>query len=224
MRQPEFPSMSELARYDVNRVGMYEVIREPLYDFQNYAAAGQLQLNFFQVQQGSGGKTIEDTNMELAGALPRPKNFLVESIEIHLFPGDLPVTEDNTSDTDFVGSDFANDVYTILKLGSLKFFIGSKTYVEQGALIRFPPKSRLDVSFGYMGQVKQTSAADEVTAVMGDYAAAVGRPFFVAPRIRLISQQNFKVELNYSAVQATPSSTIARIGVVLDGLLYRESQ
>lgn len=222
--EPAIPTMSQLTRYDVNRRDEFEVVREPLYDILTYAAAGQTTLTFFQNPIGQGGKTIEDTNMELAGSLPQPKNFLIETIEVYFFPGDLPVTEESDLATALLGPDFSNDVYTAYKLGSLDLFIGSKSYVNQGPLMRFPPRTRLDTQFGFMGQMKQAIAADETTSVSGDYASATGRPFILAPRIRLISQQNFSVKLTWSAVQALPSTVAARMGVVLDGLLYRESQ
>lgn len=222
--EPAIPTMAQLQRYDVNRRDEFEVVREPLYDILTYAAAGQTTLTFFQNPIGQGGKTIEDTNMELAGSLPQPKNFLVETIEVYFFPADLPVTESDTATLVLVGPDFANDVYTTYKLGSLDFFIGSKSYVNQGPLMRFPPRTRLETQFGFMGQMKQTAAADGTTSVSGDYSSATGRPFILAPRIRLISQQNFNVKLTWSAVQALPSGSAARIGIVLDGLLYRESQ
>lgn len=224
MPPTSIPNMQQLARYDVNRRDEFEAVRDPIYDSLVYAAAGQLSLQFFQVQNGQGGKTIEDTNMELAGQLPNPKNFLVESIEIHMFSGDLPVTEQNTATTDLVGSDYTNDVSAALRLGSLNFFIGSKSYVNQGTLLRFPPKTRLQPTFGFMGQMKQATGADEVTAVMGDYASAVGRPFMLAPRIRLVPTQNFNVILTWAAVQALPSAVAGRMVVILDGVLYRESQ
>lgn len=218
------PNMQELTRYDVNRRDEFEVVKDSLYHYQTYAAAGQTSLTFFQTPVGQAGNTLEETNMELAGQLPAPKNFLVDSIEIIFYPNDLPVTEQNTATTDFVGSDAANDVYTALKLGFLDFFIGSKSYLTQASLMRFPPKTRLQVDAAFMGQMKQTSAADETTAVMADYATALGRPYITDPRLRLIPTQNFKVTLTWAALQALPSGAAARMGVILDGLLYRESQ
>jgi hypothetical protein len=40
----------------------------------------------------------------------------------------------------------------------------------------------------------------------------------------LAPTQNFNVTLNFPTAVATPSGQNARIGVVLDGLLYRLSQ
>ena len=93
-------SLATLRQYAVNVPGSSEVIRQRLYDFQLYPTAGQVQLAFFQLPIGQGiatgigapvgsAKTYADTNMEVSGALPRPKNYLVESIEIVLEPGSV---------------------------------------------------------------------------------------------------------------------------------------
>ncbi len=79
----KIPTLDQLQQYDVNRRGEYEGIRQTLYDSAAYAAAGQTQLQFFQIPQGQSSKTIADTNMKSAGQLPQPQHFLVESIEIH---------------------------------------------------------------------------------------------------------------------------------------------
>ena len=81
MQNNPVPNMQQLAQYAVNRPNEFEAVREPIYDFQTYAAAGQIQLTFFQVPNGQSGKTFEDTNMDTAGTLPVPKEFLIESID-----------------------------------------------------------------------------------------------------------------------------------------------
>lgn len=218
--------MKQLNRFRVNRPGEKEYTRQSLYDIQTYAAAGQQQLLFFQVPKGQGGKTINDTNMEAAGQLPNPKMFLVESIEILFFPGVLPTTAVASAAIAVPPAvpNFANDVYTVAKSGSLKFFIGSKTYLEEAPIGRFPPKTRLesDPAMSLGGGV--TGAGDFVVNNAADYASFAGRPYRIEPNILLEPNQNFVVELNWPAVVALPSTTAARIGVVLDGQLIRNSQ
>lgn len=214
------PNLQELQSYSVNRQGQYEVVRQTLYDFQTYASAGQTSLQFFQVPKGQGGKTIADTNIEVAGSLPQPKWFLVESIEIQFFPGVNP----SILNTTIAETEFSNDVYAVGKGGSLNFFIGSKTYVEEAPLIRFPPKTRLYVDAAHAVHFTQAVAADAEEQVSTDYAAACGRPYFVDPEVLLIPNQNFSVTLSWPAVVALPSGQDGRIGVILDGILYRQSQ
>lgn len=218
------PSFADISGYAVNRGGEYEGVRQSLYDFQTYPAAGATQLSFFQVPQGQGGKTLDDTNLEVAGSLPAPKHFLVQSIEIYLFPGVSPVTVSNTATTDAVASNFANDMYAVQQAGNTDFFIGSKSYLQEAPLGRFPPKTCLKTEFGAAYQMKQAVAADESSQLSMDYASFDGRPYFVNPWILLVPTQNFNVRLNFNAAVALPSGQDARIGVVLDGILYRLSQ
>jgi len=218
------PSHAELQRYSVNRHNEPEAYRQSLYDFQTYANAGSTQFTFFQNPVGQGGRTSADTNMEQAGALPSPKAMLVQSIEVVLFPGVNPVTENNTTTAAAVESNFTNDVYALQKAGYLDFFIGSKSYLIEAPLGRFPPKTRLHTQFGFGVQIAQASAADQTAQVSGDYACFDGRPYMVNPWILLTSTQNFKVTLNFPTAVSLPSGQDARIGVILDGISYRLSQ
>jgi len=212
--------MRDLNQYRVNRAGEEEYLRQTFYDFQDYAAAGQQQLLFFQVPKGQSGKTIADTNMETAGTLPQPKYFRVQSIEIQFFPGVNPVQLGAA----LAASEFTNDVYTVAKSGSLKFFIGSKAYLEEAPIGRFPPKTRLETEFAATLQRSQAAAADAEDQITMDYAAFAGRPYRIEPEILLEPTQNFVIELNWPAAVALPSGVAGRIGVVMDGILIRNSQ
>lgn len=215
------PSVKGLRKFDVNRRGDVEVVRQSLYDFQTYPAAGAVQFLFFQVPAGQSGKTRGDTNMELAGSLPRPKELLVESIEVYFFPGVDP----GTFNAAIAETEFTNDVYAVAKASCfLDFFIGSKSYLIEAPLIRFPSKTRLYVESAHAIHFTQAVAADEDKRVSTDYATFAGRPYHVDPEIRLIHTQNFSVSLNFTAAVALPSGVNARIGLVLDGVLYRLSQ
>lgn len=214
------PDLAELQAYAVNRKGQYEGIRQTLYDYQTYAAAGQTSLSFFQVPLGQAGKTVADTNIEVAGSLPQPKHFLVESIEVRFWPGDLPVVQAAA----LGASNYTNDVVTLSKSGSLNFFIGSKTYLEEAPIGRFPPKTKVDAEFAAALEFKQAVAADAEQQLTMDLAYMCGRPYFINPATLLIPTQNFKVTLAWPTAVALPSDTDARIGVVLDGVLYRQSQ
>lgn len=220
----QIPDLAELQAFAVNRKGQYEGIRQSLYDFQTYAAAGQTSLSFFQVPVGQGGKTIADTNIEVSGTLPQPKHFLVESIEVYLYPGvDIANLQSGGAGT-VTETEFSNDIYAVAQSGSLNYFIGSKTYLEEAPLNRFPPKVCLKTDAAYAFQQKQTAAADSEIAFTFDYGTFSGRPYFINPATLLIPTQNFKVSLNWPAAVALPSGQDARIGVVLDGILYRQSQ
>lgn len=207
----------DLSKYRVNRPGQLEVIRQTLYDFQAYAQAGQTQLSFFQVPIGQGAvpKTKADTDMTLAGQLPAGQQFLVQSMEVYFFPGTIlpgvgPVA--NLIDG------FVNDVWAIYKGGYLEFTVGSKVYLTEAPIGRFPPKTRLD---GWASENGNTTAGAALYT-RTSYAVPAGRPYPIDPYILLESTQNFNVQLNWPAAVAV--TNIGRIGVVLDGLLIRNSQ
>jgi hypothetical protein len=220
----QIPNLAELQAYAVNRKGQYEGIRQSLFDFQVYAAGGQTSLIFFQVPQGQGGKTIDDTNMEIQGSLPQPKHHLTESIELRFFPGVLPVTLSTGGAGAIVASNFTNDVYTFAKSGSLQFFIGSKAYLQESPLGRFPPKTKLESEFAVSIAQNQLAAADLENEITMDISYMCGRPYFINPATLLIPVQNFNVTTSWATAVPLPSDTDARIGCVNDGVLYRQSQ
>jgi len=230
------PSLAELSKYAVNRSGA-EGIRQSLFDHILYPTAGLNQLNFFQNPQGAGvatalgaavgsTKTIADTNMDSAGMLPAGKSFLITSAEVCFYAG---LSAAANTFVPAVPSVFAavaaaavagqiNDVATFYLSGSLKLFIGSKTYLEEAPLLRFPPKTQLTFD---SAMASNSATTAEIAAVSGKVS---GRPYIVEPPIYLENNQNFVVQLNWPAVVATPSGFNARVAVILDGYLYRNSQ
>lgn len=206
------PTLEELQKYNVNRPGQIEGIRQSLYDFQTYPAAGTTSLAFFQVPIGQSGKTKADTNMEIAGSLPAPKRFFVESIEVHFYPGG---TLDRSDPSLTLG--FADDVYSVAKSGFLDFFIGSKSYLTEGPIGRFPPKTGIKL-------FANNSSTLTGQNIRTEYATFGGVPYKLDPGILLVPTQNFNITLNWPVAVALPSGNPARIGVVLNGILYRNSQ
>lgn len=186
----------------VNISGKVETIYQPLYDYQTLSATAVAQQTFFQTPVGQGGKSLSDTNMELAGQLPKGQNFLITGIQVEVLPA-----ADPTNAT--IGS-FINDVYEVTKGGVLVLRIGSKEYVRQGNLMKFPPVNRI-----------QADAATGLTAESTQYAAACGREFSVVDLL-LTSNQNFSVELR--DLPALPSGVAGRIGITLNGYLMRNAQ
>lgn len=212
-------TFDQLNSYAVNRGGEYEATKQTLYDFQTYPDVGQLRFDFFSIPQGQGGKTIQDTNMTIAGSLPAPIHYLISSIEIHLYPDLNPSTFNNTAGGTV--NNFTNDIYEILSArASLDLFIGSKSYLQEAPLMRFPPKTYMDVdsSNSVAGNGTDVNVATE-------YAHACGRPYILNPlNILLVPTQNFSVRLDFASLVPTISTVNARIGIVMDGVQYRLSQ
>jgi len=216
----QVPTRAELSRYSVNRPG-WEAVKQSLYDFQAYAAAGQSQLTFFALPVGQSSKTLSDTNMTLAGQLPKNQEFLVQSIEIAFYPTTPTVAAAMPS---FFGAQAAqviiNDAYIVGRAGNLTLTIGAKPYLQEAPLGRFPAKTQFELS---------AAAADATTAgaalqTRTGYGKWAGRPYLLDPAPLLLPEnQNFSVSLNWpEGVQAI--SNPGRIGVILDGILYRRSQ
>lgn len=209
----DFTNPNIFSRYAVNRAGEIEAVRQPLYDYQQYPSAGSSQLNFFAVPFGQGGKTLADTNMNIAGSLPNPKRFLILGISVQFFPGLFPSLAPAAPAID----NFSNDVWEVFSATCwLELFIGSKPYL-QAPLNQFPPTTRLNGWAALGGN----TAADTLNRVIS-YAAPSGTPFAMNPPIMLEPTQNFSVSLNFP----TPVGVSAngRIGVHLHGVLYRNSQ
>lgn len=213
MDQYGIPSLDELAQFAVNRPGQVEVVRSSLYDFQAYAQAGQTQLQFFQVPKGQSSKTFADTNMTVAGVLPAPQSFLIESIEIYFFPAGDPSIFGTAAAAENV-----NDVYDVFKSGWLELFIGSKPYLDEAPLGKFPPRC------GLTGWAALSNASTETAlqATSISYASFGGPTYQLQPNILLTPSQNFIVTLNWPTAVAI--SAAGRIGINLGGVLYRNSQ
>lgn len=234
------PDVAGAMRYSVNRLGEAEGVRQTLYDFQLYPLLGSLAFQFFQLPKGQGSttaagvaagtvKSVFDTNMEAAGSLPNPKSFLVESIEVLFFPGNSAVANTYTQQpaydfvavpTDIVPLSAAgvSDVWNVLNAGHLQFFIGSKSYLDEAPLSRFPPKT-------YVGADTSVASNSATTGALSvSMGRAMGRPYYLDPPIFLTPTQNFVVTVDYGALVPTITGFNGRMGVVLDGYLYRASQ
>ena len=230
-------NLETLNAYKINRPGAGEAVRQRMYDFLLYPTAGQNQLTFFALQLGQGvtsslgavvgsAKTYADTNMEVSGALPRPKSYLLESIEIVLEPGSSAAantfTHASPNQSVAVASIASlaqlSDVNILRVSGWFELYIGSKTYLWEAPLGTFPPKVRFEMDAAI---ANNSATTFEVAAIAGKWG---GRPYYMDPPITLESMQNFAAYLKWPGAVATPSGFNARIGVIFDGVLFRLSQ
>lgn len=235
-------TLDTLNQFKVNRPGATEVVRQRLYDRQIYPTAGSTQFTFFALPIGQGktsatgataatAKTFADTNMDQGGVLSRPKNYIIESIEVEFEPGSVSTTDTFTVLAPQVWSTTAaaaligqvGDVNIIRISGWLELYIGSKTYLTEAPLGVFPPKVNMDLqcAIGLSGNGATTTQANALATANASFA---GRPYYLDPPITLESMQNFAVYLKFPVVTATPSGFNGRIGVVFDGVMYRLSQ
>jgi hypothetical protein len=225
---PGVPNMSMLQKYGVNRDG-WESIRQSLYDSASYPAAGVSSLSFFQNPQGQPGgfggvnKTLSDTNMTLAGSLPKHQLYWLTGIEVDVQP-DTPTVAGGAAMPAAYGAPAVavsvNDVWIIRRSGNLQLQIGSKPYLQEAPLTQFPASRAMRID---------SSLADATTAAANAqsriaYAHVDGPTFSLSPAaIMLEDNQNFAVTLNWpEGAQAITNP--ARIFVRFTGLLYRKSQ
>jgi hypothetical protein len=222
------PNMSQLtSRYAVNRDGQWECIRQSLYDSAAYPAAGSTAIQFFAqpIGQGTGfggaAKTTSDTNMTIAGSLPAAQEFLVQNIQVEFWPTTPTVTAQMPAayGTPAIAQ-IVNDAYIFARSGTLTFLVGSKNYVQEGPMNKFPSCTNFHL---------EAAAADVTTAAGNEqtriaFAHSLGRPYELNPTwVLLISNQNFAVSLTWpESLQAITNP--ARIFIRLGGLLYRQSQ
>ena len=205
------PTASSFKQYSVDS-GLTETIYSPLYDYQSYALAGTTTAySFFQVQLGQSSKTYEDTNMESAGQLPAGKSFIIEGIQVVMFPG----VNASVQGAQAVSA-FLNDVYTLGKAGYLKLFIGSKDYLIDGPIGKFTQQ------FGMSGfsSVTDTSTPGAALQHRDAVAAWRGQYYSITP-VTLKPNTNFNVSLNFPTTTAVSANV--RIGVILDGHLARRA-
>jgi len=206
------PDVSALQQFNPNRPGALEVIWQPAYDYQTYAQAGQTQLLFFQIPQGQSSKTLADTNMVLAGQFPAPTGQFVTAVQVPFFP--LNTVSQAASAVGRAQTNIS-DTVLVSNSGYLQMTIGSKPYLTDAPVGKFPPNFGID----FFSAMAGSTTAGNVEDV--NYARAKGRyaeitPFFIP------QTQNFSVALFWPA--AVPITVAGRIGVILDGFYYRQSQ
>lgn len=231
------PTGDDFAAGRVTNNAQSEIVRQRLYDWQLYPAAGQPQFSFFSQPIGQGvgtapgstvgsTKTLFDTNQEMGNTLPSGKSYLIESIEVVFLPGlsstantftaAQPLTF-NAAASASIGNQ-VNDVNTIYNSGMLEFNVLSKNILRETPLMVFPPKNHLDVNTG----ISTNSATTAITAFT--LARAEGRPYYIDPNVTLLPAMNFEVLIRYPSAVALPSGFNGRICVAFDGFLMRASQ
>jgi hypothetical protein len=238
--QQRFPNVEDFRKYLVTKIGEVEVIKQSLYDTLVYPTAGVAGLPFFQLPQGQGlsaspgnagaTKALSDTNLTLGGQLPAPQAFFISSIEVDFQPGSSAAantfairTPGNLVATDVAtaqaGSHDTNAFYTG---GSLTLTIGTKPYLNEAALLRFPPKARFEYEVALAGGAGAAATLERIH--VNEKLRAGGRPYQFEPGIALMTSQNFVVTLAWPVAVPTPSGFNGAARVILDGWLFRGVQ
>lgn len=234
---PGAPSPEYFESGRVTNPDQSEVIRQRLYDYLLYPAAGQAQLQFFNFAIGQGVttalgavvgsvKTQWDTNLQLAGQLPSGKQYLVQAIEVYFFPGSsaaantfLPASP-NLFAVAAAGSvaAAAADINQFYQSGRLQFQILDKFVLDEAPLMTFP------VQTAVAADVSITSNSATVGEVGVLLTRCIGRPYVMNIPVTIQPAMNFSLNMIWPAAVALPSTFNARVGVVLDGYFQRASQ
>ena len=216
MNQANPPGLAALRNYGVNVANVQQVFWQPLYDYQEYDAAGVQTLTFFQQPKGAGGRTLEDTNMLAAGQLPSPMRMLVLGVEIAFFSG-AAVSGLQTAAPAGLELD---DLSALQSRGHLQFNIGQKSFLDEAPIDQFPRGVFIDSRNALADST--TAGADQLSVISS--AQFGGRPYRIVP-LTLEPTQNFDVSINFpNGVVALPSGVNGRIGVRLIGYQYRLAQ
>jgi len=223
---PVINNLQNAQQYSVN-IDSYETITQSLYDSATYPTTGVNQLTYFQNPIGAGtgvisaaAKTPEDTNMQGSGAMPNMQAYVVTSVELDVQPD---ITFTAAQQPAVFGaqavSASVNDVWKVRATGYLNFVIGSKSYLLEGPLMKFPASNDLEINAAYSDSTTAGASQSQRAA----YAKAIGPAYVLSPNnLLLIPMQNFAVTLNWATLE-TVTSTM-RIFCRLMGQLLRASQ
>jgi len=229
--------MSEHIRGDFNHGAAVdwnakEVVKDSLYDWQQYGAAGQVQLSFFQEEVntgaslfGAGKKTYEDTNMESSAQMSRGEAFLVHAIALRFVSGVSLVQDDITAAAPAALNFPANDEAEFWNKGWLEFKVLNKVQTRLGPMSNFPPPQQLRLEASMSAFYTQAAAADGTIQLAGAHAVPVGQIFVPQePGITLEYGMKFSLTLNWSAALAMPSGQAGLVQANLLGVRMRVGQ
>ncbi len=188
----------------------WEIITQPIRDYQEYPTAGFRTRAFFQQAAGSTGTTPQDQNMPAAGSFPRGQMFLWEGIEVDFRPSGAPLAADTSVGTRI------NEFYAVTNNGFLTVTIGSRPYLNVGNLSQFPTSFRTEA-------ISAMAVAGAAPAGLSAVQLPVnrGEVFQFIPYL-LEEVVNFNVTLNYDTPVTVASA--GKIGVLMNGCLIRRNQ
>lgn len=219
-----------------------DVIHDYLYDWQPYAAGGQVKLAFFNEAINSGTslfdatqkKSYEDTNMEQSGVMARGEAFLVKHICLRFVAG-LPavdaVIDANVLATLPAAPTFAaNDEESFWNNGYGEFRVVNKIQARSSIANFTPPNNRAltgasSASITNAVQAVIVDAAGMSIEIAGTHMTNNGPLFSLAsPGVMLEHNMQFNFDLNWTKAVAMPSGVAGRIEAMLHGIRMRVSQ
>jgi len=161
--------------------------RQPIYDTAIMpVGVAATQVTFFQTPLGQAGKTIHDTNLETAGQLPSPNQFLFTGLGFSVQRGIAPL-----------------DFNALYEMSELEFLMGSTPYVQV-------PLESIPTVGGATGFAATTAGATTISQVCNG-VPLVNNVFPVAFKskkyILITSSETFRIVLSWKAA-ITPTANI----------------
>lgn len=212
---------SKMAAFAALRGGE-EAIRYSLFHHKNFAAGALLgPYQYFNVPQGAqdpdtgAAATQEDTNMQAASLLTAPNRMLVTKINVPVLCStatSIPVGSLITTES------FADDVTRIVSRGLFTFSLLNKEY------LRLSPLGLLPAGLGVWGSVSAAttnSSLNITNAIVGNGAPSSHEGYRVF--LPLETQTVFSATVGFPKSTLTTAIAV-RIGVILNGVLYRPEQ
>lgn len=193
-----------------------DVIWQPLYHYRIFEPrnfVSELRFDFFHTPIGITDELTRqtlnrfDTNMYLAGSLPRGQSYYLTAIRFLIVVGWKSPHMDEIL--------LQQDWQRISTTGVLEFRIGACRYLSDGPLCKFPTCFHTPQPFQNPKAEKRT-LRDRLLARLFKQVRYEITPLYIE------SCQNFGVEVIMPALDGL--SAPVRIGPILDGFLIRESQ
>lgn len=207
--------MPEVARRIVAEspgIPALEPINEPLYDTQVYPLAGAASLTFFAA--GLGVRTLRETNVVIAGALPNPQQFHIYGIQITMSAIGTAAAGNAAQPGPLT------DQAALIDNSFFRLFIGTKSYVEVATL--FVPAGH-----GLVGAAATTIGGRELAsfhngvAHQNNYYDVTVKVGHQRKPIHLPPQQNFRAELVFPGTAPVITTNVTIGGTVQGGMPIR---
>jgi len=232
----KYPTLTDFARNQVGINGKVEIYWQPLFDWNLYPTAGTAQILVFQNPQGQGQsaqpiaaaapKTNADTNLTQPGQLPAPQAFWIDGFEIQVDAGSVATANLFAIQTPNAFAAVAAaavqsgevDVNSILSSGVFSFSVMQKEYYREGPLYRIPPRVNLRLDSSLASNSATTAEVSKAKL------RAEGNPVRIDPGLGIATSANFQAQMTWPALVATTSGFNARIGVFMNGWLFRAAQ
>jgi hypothetical protein len=202
------PATFDWQRFMPGLKAVEEVIRQPLYSYKAYAAAGHTSLQLFDQTEGSATLLRADTNMKVAGALPGGEAQIVSAVKVVIFPAKADVQTAAAGAPPAIG-----EWLDVLYKGILEVSQSDKEYLVGSPLAMFPQGFGLGTVYGGAATVLLNLSLPNNGAPDNKATFVMDPPFGLRPTIP------FKVLLRWGT--AVTVTTAGRIGVILDGWKVR---